>query len=196
MFEFDRGAALEADRSDRISESGYYTGKITRFIQDPKTSGAVMVVIDFESDDSTNANYVSLCIQKKNGDVAFGAKHIQALMGLLKIPRATPVKKVVDGKEELHYDCFCNKSIGFGLQKCFRADDNSKYKFELKHFFDKATGKTFSELANNTDAKICKVPILDKVEKAQQRQPGWDDEPFPSGNVSDADLDAMFGPVN
>lgn len=186
-FQFNRDGALKAGASDFISESGVYFGKFTKCYETKYDSGSVKVNFEFVTNEGQKSDYLNLVTVKKDGSQAFGVNHIWALMGILKIANAEPVQ--ID-PEHKGYPMFCNKPIGIILQK--ENKDGGKFQMNILHFIDPITKKTFTEHANNEEAKEYTKPIADKGAKTQKN-----DTSFGFGanvkETSPAEMDAMFG---
>jgi len=160
-FTFDKKSAQGADRGGYISESGVYTGMLTKAECFTTSGGAKGIEFAFESDDGSKADYIKVITRKKDGDTAFGLGHINALMGLLGLAKAATV---ADG-DKVTLPSLCNKKISVGLQR----EEYQKnaggigYKMNVAHFFDAQSKKTYSELSENKEAKTHLRPIVDKL---------------------------------
>lgn len=189
-FQFNREGAMNAGKSDYITESGVYVGKITTATETKHESGAMSIVFEFESTDGRTARYLRIFTQKKDGSESFGANHIYALMGLLKLAKADPVR--IDDEHQ-GYPIFCNKPIGVILQRENKED--GKFGMNILHFIDAVTHKTFTEHVNGEEAKEVKKEIKDKTAKSAPVDTSFNFGAN-SNDTSPAQIEAMFGPSN
>lgn len=189
-FQFSREGAVKSGNSEYISDSGVYFGKFIKAYETTYDSQAVSITFDFVSNTGEKSSYLRIFTAKKGGQESFGANHIYALMGLLRLASVDSVK--IDD-EHVGYPMFCNKPIGLILQRENKED--GKYQMNILHFIDPITQKTFSEQVNNEEAKEAKKEIKDKDIKAKAGDTSFN---FGANNkaetkTSNEQLDAMFG---
>lgn len=188
-FTFNRDAAIKAGTSEYITESGVYVGKLTKAFETAYDSGAVSITFDFVSKDEQKASYLRIFTRKKDGTDAFGVNHICALMGLLRLTNADPVR--IDD-EHTGYPMFCNKPIGVILQR--EEKEGGKFGFNILHFLEPSTLKTFSEFVSGEEAKESKKEIKDKAYKPTADTSFNFGANVPSVQDKDKQFNNMFGP--
>lgn len=157
MFTFNKEEAQNAG-SNRIEKSGYYICTITDAELISKDSGAKFVRLSLE-DDFGKSTRTDILVVKKNGEKAFGQNFIQSLMGTLRIANLV---HDVNNK----FTMLVNKKIGVVLQKEeYVKSDNSGigYKFNVLHFCDHVSNKTYAESSQNKEAKAYKQEVKDKL---------------------------------
>ena len=125
-FNLDTESAKKADsEGSRISQTGKYVGKITRFEFIESKKGTQGVEIFFEDDDKNEAN-MSLWTFSADGTPIFGRDKVNALMACTQTRTLTPVKAQV---EKYDFDLkakivqpvtiaqeLANKRVGFLIQ--------------------------------------------------------------------------------
>ena len=198
IFEYSQELAITAGESAFINTSGAYTGRITNAIWDgSQNSNSAYLELSFESDDGLKANYINIWHANKNGDpIKSGIAKINAMMGLLKLPRLSSVPK------DNHNICpeLIGKPIGLVLQKVLYSKTNGddSYKFEIVVPFGANTGKTLKEAVENLPAQRVEQIIATlqdkddrKVQFSQtapppaQRQPAPQSAPQPVADIDD-----------
>jgi hypothetical protein len=82
MFNLDTTAAKTDDsQSNRINESGIYSGVITRAEwSKSQSSQAQFINLDFKTDDGKESNYMNLTIKGKDGQNVFGYNILNKIM--------------------------------------------------------------------------------------------------------------------
>lgn len=156
MFTFNKEEAQKAG-SNYIENSGYHICTITDAELIHKDSGAKFVRLSLE-DDFGKSTRTDILVVKKNGEKAFGNNFIQSLMGTLRIVNVVP-----DGNNK--FTALINKKIGVVLEKEeYAKSDNSGigYKFNVLHFCDHVSNKTYAESSQNKEAKAYKQEVKDK----------------------------------
>ena len=114
MFDLDVNAAKTDDSvSNRINESGIYTGTITKAEWSKSLSSqAQFFNIDFESDDGKTANYMSICFKKGDGTNSFGYNIMNKIMACCAVRKLTSVQM----GEKLTCPELTNVRVKFALQ--------------------------------------------------------------------------------
>lgn len=198
MFSLDQNAAVQVNGGgNRISESGIYKGKITRAEwSSSQSSQAAFINIDFKSDDGMEANYMSICYQKGDGQQAFGYKTLMAIMAVCGVQNITQASH--NGKTicpEL-----TDKAIALALQAesdWYQDKNTNEWKpttnMHIYVPFERATGKTAKEKLQNLEAKThLTLKVNDKKPKPQpmptqyehqQSQAQYSDVPEFSDNI-------------
>ena len=166
MLTFDKDAAQKADAGTYITQGGVYVGKLTKAECFSKPSGAAGIEFAFESEDGSKVDFLQVYTKNKNGSENFGLAKIHSLMGLLGITTVQPVK--VEDVNTL--PILCKRKLGIALRKeeYYKNDGSIGYKFEILHFFDAQTMKTYSEWVDQKEAKTSKREIVDKLVKNNQ----------------------------
>lgn len=159
MFSFNKEEAQNAG-NNYLETSGYQICTIKDVELISRDSGAKYVRFSFECDNGKSARSDVLVV-KKDGGKAFGQNFIQSLMGTLRIANVSPDS---DGK----FPMLANKKIGVLFEKEeYLKSDNSGigYKFNVLHFCDPVTNKTYCESSQNKEAKSYKQEVKDKLYK-------------------------------
>lgn len=164
-YQLSKERALEADSSSNINTSGIYTGEITQAYEVTSKNGAIGVKFDFKSPKgSTN---FTLWTFSKDGKPTFQIGFIDALLAILKTPKAQKVEGVIQEydyqvKERVEkpaetFPVFC-KPITAVLQREEYVNQNGdiKFRLNLKHFLNPETLQTAKEMYEKTEAEAYK----------------------------------------
>lgn len=157
MFTFNKEEAQKAG-SNYIENSGYHICTITDAELIHKDSGAKFVRLLLE-DDFGKSTRTDILVVKKNGEKAFGNNFIQSLMGTLRIVN-------LNHDSNNKFPMLINKHVGVVLEKEeYAKSDNSGigYKFNVLHFCDHVSNKTYAESSQNKEAKAYKQEVKDKL---------------------------------
>ena len=157
MFSFNKEEAQNAG-SNRIEKSGYYICTITDAELISKDSGAKFVRLSLE-DDFGKSTRTDILVVKKNGEKAFGQNFIQSLMGTLRIVN-------LQHDANMKFQMLINKRIGVVLEReeYLKSDGSGiGYKFNVLHFCDQVSNKTYSESSQNKEAKSYKQEVKDNL---------------------------------
>lgn len=114
MFNLDTNAAKTDDsQSNRINESGIYSGVITRAEwSKSKSSQAQFMNIDFKTDDGKESNYMNLIIKGKDGQNVFGYNILNKIMACCGLRHLSGVQM----GEKMVCPELTNARIKFALQ--------------------------------------------------------------------------------
>jgi len=155
VFQTDFNGALEADGGNYISQSGVYSGEIKRFTFESSQNGAKFVNIAFETDNGVKTDFLKVYYKQNNGNEHYEKRRLDSLFALLGIPTVSYAKRMFNGREEFYSPEVEGGKITVSLQRkeYLGNDGKVKYKFNIKHFLDYATKKTYKELTENTEAK-------------------------------------------
>lgn len=125
-FTLDPAKAKEAGQSQRINETGAYTGKFTQARQIVARSGSIGIELAFESVAGQTADRLSVYVQGSDGRELAGSKMIHALMtcmSMRNLASANGQAEVYNSatqKREMQpavlFPDLCNKPIGLVLQ--------------------------------------------------------------------------------
>ena len=181
MFIFNKEEAQNAG-SNRIEKSGYYICTITDAELISKNSGAKFFRLSLE-DDFGKQTRTDILVVKKNGEKAFGQNFVQSLMGTLRIVN-------LQHDANMKFQMLLNKRIGVVLEReeYLKSDGSGiGYKFNVLHFCDHVSNKTYSESSQNKEAKSFKQEIKDKIinnttitnNQQQQQQTNKQEEDLP-----------------
>ena len=157
MFTFNKEEAQNAG-SNYIDKSGYHICTITDAELINKESGAKFVRLSLE-DDFGKSTRTDILVVKKNGEKAFGNNFIQSLMGTLRI-----VNLNHDANNK--FQMLVNKRIGVVLEReeYLKSDGSGiGYKFNVLHFCDQVSNKTYAESSQNKEAKAYKQEVKEKL---------------------------------
>lgn len=127
-FTLDTKAAKAADQINaRITESGKYTGTLTRAEAISSKKGTKGVEFSFKTDDGSTSDYLSIWTQNANGDQLGGFKTVMALLTCMSLRGAKEAEIEV---EKYNFDAqqrervtvtgypdMMGKGIGLVLQK-------------------------------------------------------------------------------
>ena len=212
-FNLDTASAKKADsEGGRISQTGKYVGKITRFefIQSPK--GTQGVEIFFEDDDKNEAN-MSLWTFSADGTPIFGRDKVNALMACTQTRTLTPTEAQV---EKYDYDLrakivqpvtmapeLVNKRVGFLIQmeEYEKNDGSVGKKATLFSSFQADTGlmakevldrKTVPEQLDKAYARLMKNGDKKLQVQAQSRGGYGNAQTQNTSNNNDLDDDLPF----
>ena len=189
MLKLDTTQAKQADQiSASISETGKYTGTITRAERLVSSKGTQGLGLSFKTDNGLSADYLDLYHTKGNGDALSSYKTVMAIMCCLKLkelPDSTiTVEKWVKakgGRDKVTvpgYPAMMGKRIGLLLRKTLETDDkgNDRTRMEIFGVFNPDTELTASEILSGAtsperlpamlDAMMAR-PVIDKREHAQ-----------------------------
>ena len=195
MFQLDQAAASSVNGGgNRINESGIYDGVITRAEwSQSQSSQAAFLNLDFKSDDGKEANYMSICFQKGNGERAFGYNTMMAIMACCKLRNITQAQM----GDKLVCPELTNARVTLGLQAeadWFQDKVTNEWKptTNMQVFipFNSETKQTAKEFLEGASSSVYgKISISDRKPKPKpemQSQPQYDEPPmgnegFPEG---------------
>lgn len=154
--------AIEGDGSgsNRITESGAYTGTITTAESVSATTGTIGIEIHFETSDGQKA-YFTLWTHKASGQEVYGLKQLNALMTTLQQKQLTPTRGNInkynfDSKQEEQVQATVypelHKPAGLVLQMEEYINNNGDKKQRMNFFaaFNPQTRQTAAEVMNKT----------------------------------------------
>jgi len=164
-FVFNESKAVSNDApkgGKKVLDSGTYTITLNTVSQVVAKTGTEGLDFSFTVDGSEYPNMVyGVWTHKADGTELFSANMIQALMGLLGVKELTPYQKTIEIKDGTKTVTALKeldgKRVKIAIQKVldFYNGDTTE-KNEIKAFFDADTGKTYSELKSNSEAKQIK----------------------------------------
>ena len=164
-FVFNESKAVSNDApkgGKKVLDSGVYTVTLNTVSQVVAKTGTEGLDFSFTVDGSEYPNMVyGVWTHKADGTELFSANMIQALMGLLGVKELTPYQKTIEIKDGTKTVTALKeldgKRVKIAIQKVldFYNGDTTE-KNEIKAFFDADTGKTYSELKSNSEAKQIK----------------------------------------
>lgn len=184
MLKLDTNQAKQADQiSASISETGKYTGTITRAERLIAPKGTHGLGLSFKTDNGASADYLDLYHTDKDGKQLSSYKTVMAIMCCLKmkeLPDSTiTVDKWVKAKGARDkvtvpgYPALMGKRIGLLLRKTLETDNNGRDRTRMDIFgvFNPDTELTASEilagettpkrLSSMLDAMLAR-PVIDK----------------------------------
>lgn len=190
MFEFNKDEALKADiETNGFSKGNVFLGFIEKvIIKDIGSAGAKKAIIEInvmkEMNNEKNGFVertgvleVSTITHKRGGEKSFGYAKVLSLIGIVEVQ---PVEQVVEdgvqlsGLEGKPIAVACYRADRWGTDK-HTQQPKIYWSFEITHFFDPKTFKTYTEKTNDTKALKVTQPINDDL--LDPNNP-----PAPSGN--------------
>lgn len=168
-------AAKQADQiGGRITESGKYTGTITRAEEITSKKGTLGVEFAFKADNGQSADYLTVWTKNKDGKELFGLKHLMAMMTVCRLRGISAVPGEV---EKYDFDSgqvrkmkatvfpeFVGKRIGFLLQKedFQKSDGTIGSKMVIFNAFDADSDFTASEILDRatTPAALSRMELM------------------------------------
>jgi hypothetical protein len=125
-FNLDPNKAKEAGQSQRISETGAYTGHFTQARQVIAQSGSIGIEMSFESVSGQTADFLTVYVQGSDGRELAGTKMVHALMTCLKLRSLNsvsghaevfnPASKQREKQQATIFPDLCGKPVGLVLQ--------------------------------------------------------------------------------
>lgn len=151
--------AREADQHNAsVSEPGKYAGTITRAEAVTSKQGTKGIEIAIKTDDGATADYLTIWVQKANGEELSGIKAVSALLTCLKLKGAktgtiNTEKWDSDDRQRIEvqvdgYPDMMGKKIGVVLQKELYTKNNGSdgAKMNIVGFFEAGTEFTAGEI--------------------------------------------------
>ena len=164
---FDKEKALQADKSgNAITASGVYIGKILNAKFDKTEGGAKFIEFEFEENESgLKARFIQLFLTNKDGSMNYAAAKLHALLGLLGVKEAQIIEKEIEKVKRNTLPSVCLKPIGLILQRVNykNAAGEDKFKFDILHFIDAKSKKTYTETEELLQAETVLRPVIDKT---------------------------------
>lgn len=173
MFQLDTNAASSVNGGgNRISESGIYSGEITKAEwSNSNSSQAEFLNIDFKSDDGREARFMSICYKKGNGEQSFGYNTMMALIACTK--NRSVSAQDYNGKSVAPE--LMGKKVKLALQAepdWFLDSDTGEYKpttnMHIYVPFEYESGKSAKELLNKQDAQLINTLVVND-KKAKEK---------------------------
>ena len=201
-FTFDKDLGQSAGESNFVSESGKYTGAITKALYKVASTGTKGVELSFESSEGLAANYLSIWYEKADGAVIKGGMAmVNAIMGCTQTGSLSMSSRAGNDGAENFAPELEGKSIGLLLQKCLytKNDGTDGYKFEIRIPFVAQNGKTLTEQMGNRDAvSIDKMlsTLKDKDERKPAQNQGQASDPYAQNGVPDSFADDGWGSMD
>lgn len=135
-FTLDANKAKEAGQSQRISETGAYTGTFKQVRQIIAKSGSIGIEFSFESVAGQSADSLKVYVQGADGRELAGSKMVHALMTCLSMRSLQAVSGMAEvynsttNQREMQaatiFPDLCNKAVGLVLQvEEYIKNDNS-----------------------------------------------------------------------
>lgn len=163
--------------SERITESGYYEGIITRAELVTSKQGTRGVELAIKTDDGATADYLSLWMKNASGDELYGLKAVQSLLVCLKL-RACPAGEIHAMKFDKSanksvdtllsgYPAMMDKRIGLVLQKELYSKNDGKEgeKFNIISFAEAGTRYSAAEILDKAIDAVAIEKALHWLEK-------------------------------
>lgn len=183
LFTYDESAAVSAGLSNFIKESGAYVITIDEAKVVTSPNGAKFIEFSGESPDGHQIQYLSVCINKKDGTSnTYGVNMVQAIMGCASVGSIS--EKMLSASQTIVPE-FSGKRIGLLLQKILRTkqDGSDTYNFEIRIPFYADTRQTIKEKIDGQPAKTVDIMLSTLKDKDERRQ-----NPNYSGNPGSNDL--------
>ncbi|MEN3260101.1 DUF669 domain-containing protein [Sodalis endosymbiont of Spalangia cameroni] len=192
LFTYDESAAASAGQSNFIKESGAYVITIEEAKVVKSQNGATFIEFSGESADGHLIQYLSVCINKKDGSPnAYGVNMIQAIMGCTEVKSIS--EKMLSTSQTIVPE-FAGKRVGLLLQKILRTkqDGGDTYNFEIRIPFYPDTKQTIKERLESEDAKTIDTMLSTLKDKDERRHhPQYSGHPSQSIPPVDAYEDSI-----
>ncbi|OIV46818.1 DUF669 domain-containing protein [Sodalis sp. TME1] len=169
LFTYDESAAISAGQSNFIKESGAYVITIDEAKVVKSPNGATFIEFSGESTDGQLIQYLSVCINKKDGSAnTYGVNMIQAIMGCTEVKSIS--EKMLSTSQTIVPE-LAGKRVGLLLQKILRTkqDGGDTYNFEIRIPFYSDTKQTIKERLESQDAKTIDIMLSTLKNKDERR---------------------------
>lgn len=163
-FTLDPSKAKEAGQSQRINETGAYTGNILQARQIVAGSGSIGIEMSFESVAGQTADRLNIYVEGSDGRELAGAKMVHALMTCLSLRTLPPAEgmaevynsatKQREKQKATIFPALCGKPVGLVLQvEEYEKDDGSVGEsMKLVIPFNASTKQTAREILEKSPA--------------------------------------------
>lgn len=167
-------AAKNAGATGGISKTGAYdcaiTSAVLEFGKDGSKSQTLMISVDSHGQ---KANYVRINFIGREGQQIFGYGLIMAMMWAAGVRNAQPQQRNTDDGVEWFFPDLEGKTVGLFLQKVLttKGDGTDGFKFEVRHVYQVASGKTYREFSEQKPAAEIQL-LTDTMQDRDERQKG------------------------
>lgn len=157
-YSLDPTAAQQAGVSNRITETGRYTGRFTRAESVLSRQQSEGVEFTFESDDGQTADFLTCWTYNAEGKELYGYKVLMAVMTCLRVKQLAPRAMMFQRHDGPHkangFPDLMGKPIGLLLQREEYEKQNGDigYKFNIALPFEPSTGLTAGEILSKATA--------------------------------------------
>lgn len=157
-YNLDPNQAKQAGVSNRITESGMYTGRFVRAEAIKSRQETEGVEFTFESVDGQTADFLTCWTYNADGKELYGLKVLMAVMTCLRVKQLAPREMMFqkhDGSQRgIGYPDLTNKPIGLLLQReeYEKQDGSVGFKFNIALPFEASSGLTAREILSSVTA--------------------------------------------
>lgn len=203
-FSLDPNKAKEAGQSQRITETGAYTGQFTQARQIIAQSGSIGIEMSFESVAGQTADFLTVYVQGADGRELAGSKMVHALMTCLKLRNLNSVNghaevynstsKQREKQPATIFPDLCCKPIGLVLQveEYNKSSGGVGESMKLVMPFDASSKQTAREVLDKQPAEdiekllhTIKPVIKAKTSGGSGQNGGYSNNQQQTGNQSD-----------